>query len=153
MKRGFTLIEVLVASLLLGMLVSMLTTLFSQSSIAWSSGTAMVADLNDSRREISGFQFDADTVLDRDGSSVQGVFAAGRTLNPRAVTKTGGNSLSSRFDNPSSWSDLGAGGGTGQSAAPGLGNGSLYAVGVTSWGPDGRKESWDDITTWPSEDE
>ena len=53
MKRGFTLIEMLVASLLLGMLVTMLTELFSQSSIAWSAGTAMVTDLDDARYGIA----------------------------------------------------------------------------------------------------
>ena len=45
MKKGFTLLEVLVASLLMGMLVTILTMIFNQSSIAWRTGRASVADL------------------------------------------------------------------------------------------------------------
>ena len=46
MKKGFTIIELLVASLLLGLLVTILTMVFNQSSIAWRIGTAGVSDLD-----------------------------------------------------------------------------------------------------------
>ena len=49
MKKGFTILELLVASLLLGMLVTILTMIFNQSSIAWRTGTAVVEDLGDVR--------------------------------------------------------------------------------------------------------
>ena len=39
MRKGFTILELLVASLLLGMLVTIMTQIVSQSSIAWSTGT------------------------------------------------------------------------------------------------------------------
>ena len=47
MRRGFTILELLVASLLLGMLVTILTMIFNQSSIAWRTGVAGVADLDE----------------------------------------------------------------------------------------------------------
>ena len=49
MKKGFTIIELLVASALLGMLVTILTMVFNQSSIAWRIGIAGVSDLGDVR--------------------------------------------------------------------------------------------------------
>ena len=53
MRKGFTLLEVMVASLLLAMLVTILTMIFNQSSIAWTTGTASVAGLGDVRRDMS----------------------------------------------------------------------------------------------------
>ena len=50
MKKGFTILELLVASLLLGMLMTILTMIFNQSSIAWRTGVAGVADLVDKTR-------------------------------------------------------------------------------------------------------
>ena len=55
-QRGFTLIEVLVASLLLGMLVVILTMVFNQSSIAWRTGKASVAEMDGMRRLLSQTQ-------------------------------------------------------------------------------------------------
>lgn len=52
MKRGFTILELLVASMLLGMLVTILTMIFNQSSIAWRIGKQGVSDLGDARYTI-----------------------------------------------------------------------------------------------------
>ena len=60
MKKGFTILELLVASLLLGMLMTILTAIFSQSSIAWRTGTAIVADLDDVRSNIAEVREEAD---------------------------------------------------------------------------------------------
>ncbi|MBO5905219.1 MAG: prepilin-type N-terminal cleavage/methylation domain-containing protein [Kiritimatiellae bacterium] len=60
MKRGFTILELLVASLLLGLLVSVLTMLFNQSSISWRTGVSSVEDLNKVRRNIASLRDDAD---------------------------------------------------------------------------------------------
>ena len=49
-REGFTLVEVLVASLLLGMLVTILTMVFNQSSIAWRTGKASVSVIDKMRR-------------------------------------------------------------------------------------------------------
>ncbi len=55
-RDGFTLIEVLVASLLLSMLVVILTMVFNQSSIAWRTGKASVSQMDEMRRELSRTQ-------------------------------------------------------------------------------------------------
>ena len=60
MKRGFTIIELLVASMLLGMLLTVLTMLFNQSSISWRTGEAGVADLDDVRNNIAEVREEAD---------------------------------------------------------------------------------------------
>ena len=53
MRRGFTLLELMVASLLLSMLVTVLTMVFNSASIAWRTGTAGVAELKDVRTELA----------------------------------------------------------------------------------------------------
>ena len=60
MKRGFTILELLVASMLLGMLVTILTMLFNQSSIAWRTGVAGVADLDEVRTNVAELRDEAD---------------------------------------------------------------------------------------------
>ena len=67
MRRGFTILELLVASLLLGMLVTILTMIFNQSSIAWRTGIAGVADLDDVRENMSALREEADNVYVWDG--------------------------------------------------------------------------------------
>ena len=49
MRKGFTILELLVASLLLSMLVTMLTMIFNQSSVAWTSGLASMKMLGRER--------------------------------------------------------------------------------------------------------
>ena len=63
MKNGFTIIELLVASLLLGMLVTILTMVFNQSSIAWRLGTAGVADMDDIRDNMAELRDEADNAF------------------------------------------------------------------------------------------
>lgn len=63
MKKGFTVIELLVASLLLSMLVTMLTMIFNQSSIAWSSGLASVKLLGKERMGLGTYHDIEDDLL------------------------------------------------------------------------------------------
>ena len=63
LKSGFTIIELLVASLLLGMLVTILTMIFNQSSIAWRTGVAGVADLDDIRDNVAELREEADNAF------------------------------------------------------------------------------------------
>ena len=63
MKKGFTILELLVASLLLGMLVTILTMIFNQSSIAWRTGVAGVADLDDVRDNMAEVREEADNAF------------------------------------------------------------------------------------------
>lgn len=62
MKRGFTILELLVASLLLGMLVTVLTMIFNQSSIAWRTGVAGLLDMDEVRDNIAAVRDEADSL-------------------------------------------------------------------------------------------
>ena len=63
MRRAFTMIELLVATMLLAMLVTILTMMFNQSSIAWTTGLASVTGLGDAREQISIYARNADNVI------------------------------------------------------------------------------------------
>ena len=63
MKRGFTILELLVASLLLGMLTTILTMIFNQSSISWRLGTALVADMDAVRDNMAEIREEADNAF------------------------------------------------------------------------------------------
>lgn len=63
MKRGFTIIELLVASLLLGLLVTILTMIFNQSSIAWRTGMAGTVDMDQVRENIAEVREEADNAF------------------------------------------------------------------------------------------
>ena len=67
MKPGFTIIELLVASMLLGLLVTILTMVFNQSSISWRIGSAMVSDMDDIRDNMAEVREEADNVFAYDG--------------------------------------------------------------------------------------
>ena len=62
MKRGFTVLELLVASLLLGMLVTILTMIFNQSSIAWRTGVAGLLDMDEVRDNVAAVRDEADNL-------------------------------------------------------------------------------------------
>lgn len=154
MKKGFTLLELLIASLLLSMLVTILTQLFSQSSIAWRTGEAGVAELDQMRADISAIQRDAENAIPLNGETRRlcGVWdrETGR-LSKRGYqesTKWEFPQFSSvDAKDPSTWkkfkvSNQGSGG---QKA-------KNYVVGVTSAGPDGDFDTWDDITSWPTDE-
>lgn len=63
MKKGFTLIEVLVASMLMGMLVSVLTMAFNQSAVAWRTGKAGVSQLTEARQQMIWYHYTAARAL------------------------------------------------------------------------------------------
>ncbi|MBR4614855.1 MAG: prepilin-type N-terminal cleavage/methylation domain-containing protein [Kiritimatiellae bacterium] len=62
MRRGFTILELLVAALLLGMLVTVLTMVFNQSSIAWRTGVAGLMDMDEVRDNIAAVRDEADSI-------------------------------------------------------------------------------------------
>ena len=62
MRRGFTILELLVASLLLGMLVTVLTMVFNQSSIAWRTGVTGLMDMDEVRDNIAAVRDEADSI-------------------------------------------------------------------------------------------
>ena len=63
LRKGFTILELLVASLLLSMLVTMLTMIFNQSSIAWRTGVASVSELGETRKQMGGYHDITDDLL------------------------------------------------------------------------------------------
>lgn len=162
-RSGFTLIEMLVASLLLGMLVTILTMVFNSSSIAWRTGKAGVSQLSLMRRQLSLSQNRADNMLPRvDTASkskvglVAGAWHADGKVRTRAVStyKNDGwfaaPSFSSYESDASSltvnpWQQLN---GLGSLKS---GSSSTFVVGVLSHGPDGKRNTDDDISTWPDE--
>jgi len=64
---GFTIIELLVASLLLGLLVSILTMIFNQSSIAWRTGLAGTVSMDKVRQNIAELREESDNAFVHDG--------------------------------------------------------------------------------------
>ena len=157
MKRGFTLIELMVASLLLGMLVTILTMIFNQSSIAWRTGTAGVAELQDTRRQLGTFHDCRDAVLPGVGEGK--ATGKSRSVSKRTVSlfqknsnqlRTGRAYDSVKWDGPS----VSTAGDQGQSQPLSGGKkagGGTFTVGVRSAGPNGQFGDEDDITTWPDE--
>lgn len=159
-KGGFTLLEMLVASLLLSMMVVALSMVFSSSASAWRIGRAGVNGLHDMRHQLSEYQLSADNALpnlrgkgvgigyvrpvwingneliDQDGGSI----SLGRGFDTKDVY--GGQSgLDTTAKKPFK-SGLSAGSVNGNSFRS-------YSVGVGSAGPDHEWDTKDDITTWP----
>lgn len=148
MRKGFTLLELMVASLLLGMLVTILTQLFTQSSIAWSTAKNGNANMDQLRADISAMQRDADNAL-KNNRRLCGVWDENGDLNDRGWDEKWENSktqdilsksVSARSD--LQLSDI-------RAEDKKIKN---YVIGVTSAGPDREFGTWDDITTWPVDD-
>ena len=177
-ESGFTLLEVLVASMLLAMLITILTMVFNSSSIAWSMGKAGVAEMDAIRNNVSAANVVADNAVPRVDLQNPDVWGhlvspwkANGDLRRRAIEKMTDNQLASRSwsmlqmdssikspvgdSGPGQWARA-----TGRSLwasfAPGSisisGNAKAFIVGVWSLGPDGKENSGDDISTWPDID-
>ena len=170
-ERGFTLLEVLVASLLLGMLITILTMVFNSSSIAWSTGKATVTEMDVVRNSLSVAERMADNLLPgvKKGSEVAwgvsvGPWDAKGALRRRAVEDRTGNELYNKVnltvpeniakEKGSSWLSVPKKTWAGLSLEEIRISGSATAciVGVWSYGPDGLPDTDDDICTWPDVD-
>ena len=158
-RSGFTLIGVLVASVLLGMLVTILTMVFNQSSIAWTHGKAGVAQLSTVRRQLSLAQYQSDNLLPRidanNKSSVGLVLSAWDESGQLRKRTVGRVDASGTFSLPS-FSSLGSSSVQPWEMVTGLrtiqeGRQKSYVVGVLSFGPDKKRDTGDDITSWPGE--
>ena len=160
MKRGFTILELLVASLLLGMLVTILTMIFNQSSIAWRTGVAGVADLDEARGNMAELRDEADNVYvwHNKPQRLLGLWNEQGQLRTRAVDADGGDyetkETAQYLKSKASFSDdmrlneiKAVSVGSGDS-----GNGlHTYIVNVKSAGPDGELGTWDDIWSYPDD--
>lgn len=169
-EGGFTLLEVLVASMLMAMLITILTMVFSSSSIAWSTGKAGVSEMDNVRHDMSDLGRVADNAVprvDRQDLSkwgyLVGPWKADGTLRRRAIEENmPGTSLqmSSMADDfggssPGKWNrDTGRRlwASTQPRSVKISGNAKMFIVGVWSLGPDGQENSGDDISTWPDLD-
>lgn len=160
MKRnGFTLLEVLVASVLMGMLVTILTMIFNQSAIAWRTGKAGVADMTESERNMARVHALADNTLPVPGSYC--------IVSPWKVSEEGNGTPSYWNRGVQKAADLKLGLKNDElhdkddwrisldGSASAIG-GESYIVGVRSAGPDRKFGEFngrnDDITTWPEKE-
>ena len=161
-EKGFTLLEILVASMLLAMLITILTMVFNSSSIAWSTGKASVTEMDDVRLKMSAASQVADNAMpgvkaDNKNSwgFLVGPWNANGGLRQRALAGNmqGENvlTLPQLSSDKGSWvykddrlcavlSSL---------SVQNTGKAKDYVVGVWSLGPDGKANSGDDISTWP----
>lgn len=174
-ENGFTLLEVLVASILLGMLVTILTMVFNSSSIAWRTGKASVAEMDDVRKNMSGAGLAADNAVPRvdtknpqEWGCLVSPWKADGTMRKRGVEKMSSSriagdawssfTLDSNIKSPNN--DVGPDKWARSTGIPlwaelapgriGLGrNVASFTVGVMSLGPDGKADTKDDISTWP----
>ena len=168
MNKGFTIIELLVASLLLGMLVTILTMVFNQSSIAWRTGTAGVADLDDIRDNVAELREEADNAfIAKVGGSYQifrhvGLWDSRGKLRDRAADAPQSDVLSegsgklranilrnelsvSETTKPENFLPFNVGN------AGNPRDVKNYTVNVMSAGPDKTFDTWDDIWSWPDD--
>ena len=153
MRRAFTLLEILVATMLLAMLVTILTMIFNQSSVAWTVGMASLVGMDDVRKSDAAYAAEADNAIRRDGSGGNTLRVASVWADDGSGLRAGGRTLSEGTKTISA-TELDDAGAAGQSPAVGSGAAqgrASYIVGVTSWGPDGMQGTWDDITSMPEE--
>ena len=161
MKRGFTIIELLVASMLLGMLLTILTMLFNQSSISWRTGVAGVADLDEVRDNIAEVREEADNayIWDNEVHRIIGLWddrgnlrtrawdvgtEAGNAANRASYLKSRGGSLKDDAKLKDFKIIAVGSGDAGRSI-------KTYTVNVKSAGPDREFDTWDDIWSFPDE--
>ena len=167
MRRAFTLLELMVASLLLAMLTTILTMIFNQSSIAWTTGVATVAGMGDARQDIAGYLHRADNTLEaangahkglrvvsiwEPGNATDPLRGSGRTVDKGGVTDFKVEDRQGQL--PGNAITIGTSGGEDDGNNDGAQGGSgidSYVVGVASNGPDGIEETWDDISTFPED--
>lgn len=78
MRKGFTVLELLAASLLLSMLVTILTMVFNQSSVAWRTGVAGVVRLGQTREQLG-------TLHDVEDDALPGLGMLGAAVDNRQI--------------------------------------------------------------------
>lgn len=152
MRRGFTLLELMVACLLLGMLVTVLTMVFNQSSIAWRTGMAGVVNLHYTRTSLGSYHEQYDNALPglpSDGKIAYQTRSPWDRANGKFLKAAGTRAFES-FSPAFQYNQAANGQSFAVQGPTGGGQGvSLFTVGVRSAGPDGIWETEDDVTTWP----
>lgn len=162
MKKGFTILELLVASLLLGILVTILTMIFNQSSIAWRTGVAGVADLDEVRDNMATMREESDTAypwnnhmyrlvspwddttgLLRTGSDARAISVNDSSEDARFLQAKGVQVTDSTEQKTFTARNVGTGDAGGTI--------DTYIVNIKSAGPNREFEDWDDIWSYPDD--
>lgn len=149
MKRGFTIIELLVASLLLGLLMTILTMIFNQSSIAWRTGLAGVTDLDKVRAKAATVRDQADSVYVWNDKLyvLQSLWDKDGNLRARAIGEMNAAFLTVSDVEKGPSVNIGSDSSGGSSGATSF---NTYSVNVESAGPDRNyEETWDNIWSNP----
>lgn len=164
MRKGFTILELLVASLLLGMLMTILTMMFSQSSIAWRTGIAGVSDMDDIRDNMAEIREEADNafVWGDKMYRITTLWDESGKLLDRACDAPGSRADKDRYHanflktKESDWSGADKKSKLWVSGRNLLSVGSsrnrtmdTYTVNVMSAGPDRTFDTYDDVWSWP----
>ena len=164
MRKGFTIIELLVASLLLGMLVTILTMIFNQSSIAWRIGAASESNMDQLRRCIAEVREEADNAFVWNGKLYYnvGLWREDGKLRDRACNAPNSAVASDVPENSGILNGFVRKNGSTVTAndfspvpvgmiSSASGPKNNYTVNVKSAGPDRVFDTYDDIWSWPDD--
>lgn len=148
--------------MLLGMLVTILTSIFNQSSIAWRTATVGVADLDDVRDNMAEIREEADNafVWNKQVQSITGLWDENGQLRKRACDAgeaseqniariLRGNAGTLTSNEPKPWTtaqNMISVGKQGEAKSA-----KNYTVNVKSAGPDREFNTYDDIWSWPDD--
>lgn len=164
MRKGFTIIELLVASLLLGMLMTILTMVFNQSSISWRAGMSGLADMGRVRENFAEIREEADNAFISNGKlhRITGLWRRNGALRNRACDAPGSDDLTdnqaglliAKVGLSDNWSNYKPS--VNKLVKYELSGGSSsaafnYTVNVKSAGPNRKYDDWDDIWSYPDD--
>lgn len=143
------------ASLLLGMLMTVLTMVFSQSSISWRTGMAGIVDTDDVREKVADVRYKADNVYVWKGQAkcIRDVFDnQGRLRTERLISDNFENDTTGwRPDNLSENMQAKDSYGLCSSMKGKTLSADTYVVNVMSAGPDCKMDTYDDIWSFPDD--
>ena len=162
MKKGFTIIELLVASLLLGILMTILTMVFNQSSISWRTGMAGLVDMGKIRAGLAEVREEADNAFVSNGKlyRIIGLWDEYGNLRKRACNADDEDKPENSPELIKTKSGFGDNWSNYRPAADKLSSYSLsgtassvptYTVNVKSAGPNMKYNDWDDIWSFPDD--
>lgn len=155
MNKGFTILELLVASLLLGMLMTILTMVFTQSSVSWRLGSAMVSDLDDVRQNIGQVREEADNAVPCDGTLCRllSPWDENGNLRPRICEEGGLSKIPANLASKSGEEIRrdAAGQQVNVGGSQGEGKYRSYTVNVMSGGPRNDIMDWQAIWSFPDD--
>lgn len=160
MKKGFTVLELLVASLLLGILVTVMTMVINQSAVVWRVGIAGVEQMDEARDNVAALRHEADKVYiwndqahallspwTKDGTLRTRAIDAGDTVEAEEYEKVPYLLAEGKLKDGMAISDIPYIN-VGSSRAAGFKN---YVINVISIGPDREIGTWDDIQSFPDD--